>query len=248
MRQAIGNESVRVRLRAWPLDDSVCHLVLLDVDMTPTTDHVDEWIDEAFAGDRPPRTIRTGALYPAAAEPFRQRGFVEIDRLALLERALDGRSPHRRRNRRPRDRDHSDVSLVRLRSRDLDIAASIDESAFDEGWRNSAASLADIACATPRARRRLAVRSRRVGVGFAITGRAGSTGYLQRLAVVPDARRDGVARRLVADAMDWLTRGGATRVLVNTGVTNCAALALYERAGFRRVDDELVVLEFDRAP
>ena len=37
--------------------------------------------------------------------------------------------------------------------------------------------------------------------GFAITGRAGVTGYLQRLAVDPAHRRRGLARRLVDDAL-----------------------------------------------
>ena len=124
--------------------------------------------------------------------------------------------------------------------------AAIDQSAFPSGWRNDAASLADIASATPSARGRMARRDGRP-VGFAITGKAGTTGYLQRIAVSPSAQRLGIGRLLVDDAVEWLMRRGANRALVNTGVDNRAALQLYEDASFERLDDQLVVLEHHRS-
>ena len=48
---------------------------------------------------------------------------------------------------------------------------------------------------------------------YAITGRAGEYGYLQRVAVHPDARRRGWGRALVADALLWLWEHGTARVL-----------------------------------
>ena len=130
------------------------------------------------------------------------------------------------------------------------MMAAIDQSAFPAGWRNDGASLGAIADATPSVRGRLA----RVGgsdaraVGFAITGKAGPTGYLQRIAVHPEAQRLGIGRQLVDDAINWLMRRGANRALVNTGVDNLAALRMYEQASFGRLDDELVVLEHRRTP
>ncbi len=62
----------------------------------------------------------------------------------------------------------------------------------------------------------------------------------------PEARRNGAARLLVDDALAWLVRRGAQRAMVNTGVDNLAALELYRRAGFDRLRDELVVVEFTR--
>ena len=85
-------------------------------------------------------------------------------------------------------------------------------------------------------------------VGFAITGKAGTTGYLQRIAVCPDAQGLGIGRQLVDDAVGWLMRRGANRALVNTGVDNVAALQMYERASFDPLDDQLVVLEHRRTP
>lgn len=253
MRHTIASSTVRAQLRPWPRDPTICHLALLDVNMAPTLDDVETWVDQVFSTrhgpldgfDEPPTRIRTGALFPAAARSFVASGFVEVDRLALLERSLPVTAPG---NRAPAP----DITLRRLRTRALGVAAIIDELAFGSGWSNNADTLDEIAHATPQARMRLAFGpgdrpSRRTdrgsAGGFSITGRAGPTAYLQRLAVRPDARRHGIARGLIDDSIAWSTRRGATRLLVNTGVANTAALTLYERFGFRRLDDKLVVLE-----
>lgn len=247
MRQSILNPTARAQVRSWPLDPTIAHLVLLDVHMEPTREAIETWVRTAFETSTFAR-IRTGALFPASAEAFRSAGFVEADRLALLERALH-------------DRVHvtPPVGLVtkRLRPRDLEAAAAIDEACFPAGWQHDAASLEEIATATPQSRRRIvahtsrrrdqAGRRRSEPIGFAITGCAGRQGYLQRLAVHPAAQRLGAARLLVDDALDWLVRRGAQRAMVNTGIENHAALGLYLGAGFDRLRDELVVMEFARS-
>lgn len=251
MRHATANRTARVDLRTWPLDPSIAHLVLLDVNMVPTADEVDVWVRNAFeptaTNDEtttatPVNSIRTGALFAAAADVFLDRGFVEVDRLALLERAL--LDPIRATT-------PPGLSTTRLRRRDLTVAAEIDRAAFPDGWRHDAASLDGIASATPQARRRLITSEfghtrPAAPVGFALTGRAGPNGYIQRLAVHPEARRNGAARALIDDALAWLVRRGAQRALVNTGVDNGAALDLYRGAGFDRLADELVVVELAR--
>ncbi len=222
--------------------------------MIPTPEQVQGWLADAYdlapvtrsANATPPMSaVRTGALYPAAAAVFADCGFTVIDRLVLLERALLD-APARLRNRPA-----ASASLRRVRRRDLTTLAEIDQSAFPDGWRNDAASLSEIADATPSARSRLANAGGRSGsraFGFAITGRAGTTGYLQRIAVRPDAQRLGVGRQLVDDALGWLVRRGASRALVNTGIDNVAALRMYEQASFERLGDQLVVLEHRRTP
>ena len=87
----------------------------------------------------------------------------------------------------------------------------------------------------------MAVESGRI-VGYAITGRAGRRGYLQRLAVAQDQTGRGIGRALVSDGLRWLRRRGAQRCLVNTQVGNERALDLYERIGFRREPVGLAVL------
>jgi ribosomal protein S18 acetylase RimI-like enzyme len=87
-----------------------------------------------------------------------------------------------------------------------------------------------------------------VVAGYAITGRAGPRGYLQRLAVDPSVQRQGIGAALVADGLRWLRRWGAREVLVNTQVGNGPALALYEALGFRLQPDGLAVLRRDLEP
>jgi ribosomal protein S18 acetylase RimI-like enzyme len=243
VRQAIATPSARAELRGWPLDESIGHLVMVDVSMVPTPEQVDGWLAAAYTASDPVLAVRTGALYPGAAAVFAERGFDVIDRLVLLERALLHQQPTRR------DRRARTAGLRRARRRDLRTMAAIDQSAFPAGWRNDVTSLDAITDATPSSRIRLARldRSATGTVGFAITGKAGTTGYLQRIAVRPDARRLGIGRQLVDDAVDWLMRRGASRVLVNTGDDNRSALQMYEQASFERLDDELVVLEHRRA-
>ena len=104
-----------------------------------------------------------------------------------------------------------------------------------------------IRAATPSQRSRV-IRSEGAIVGFAISGRAGRAGYLQRLAVDPAARRRGLGRTLVDDACAWMTRRGAVRAVVNTATTNDPAITLYTSFGFQRRSETLMVLELELEP
>ncbi len=68
-------------------------------------------------------------------------------------------------------------------------------------------------------------------------------GYIQRLAVHPSAQRCGQGRKLVLDAMHWLGSRGMQHALVNTDITNAAALSLYRSLGFTPMSYSLYVLE-----
>jgi ribosomal protein S18 acetylase RimI-like enzyme len=81
--------------------------------------------------------------------------------------------------------------------------------------------------------------------GYVIAGRGDGIGYLQRLAVDPAARRQGLGRTMVFDALAWMRRRGAGRGLVNTQRTNQGALALYEACGFQILPEGLQVLARD---
>lgn len=222
---------------------------MLDVAMIPTADQVETWLETTYdtrlgPDQRIPHRLRTGALYPAAAAAFTECGFEVVDRLALLERPLIDPLPRRRQ------RSSDPAVLRRAHRRDMPALADLDQLAFDPGWGNDAQSLTDISNATPRSYRRVAFttgRGSRVRAGFQITGQAGATGYIQRLAVHPDAWGRGIGRVLVEDAVGWLTRRGANRALVNTGVDNHRALGLYRSAAFDMLDHQLVVLEHRRA-
>lgn len=57
---------------------------------------------------------------------------------------------------------------------------------------------------------------------------------LNDLFVVPSARRQGIASRLMRAAADFGHAMGAIRLTLSTAVTNKEAQALYEREGWRR--------------
>jgi ribosomal protein S18 acetylase RimI-like enzyme len=210
--------------------------------MVPSETDVEEWI--ATARKRGLRALRTGALFPAASRVFVATGFVQIDSLLLLQRDLTvDLAPDSARaespSRTPRIRRGPTRRLTDARMRE---AVEVDERAFGKRWSNDATSLAGIREATPSHRNRMIVE-RGTLRGFAMSGRAGSRGYIQRLAVAPESQRCGFGRTLVLDALVWMRRHRVDKVLVNTAADNVAALALYESFGFRRDTDTLRVLE-----
>ena len=234
MTTTAAQHPVRARIGRWPYQSDVAHVVLLDHHMIPDGNDVEHWL--ADARDDGARSIRTGALFPPSVPAFAAAGFDVIDTLSLLELDLT-RAKHPSAGRRVSTR-----LLSRLRRRQLDEAADIDRRAFAEPWANDRAALADIVDATPASRARCVRIDGRM-VAFAVSGRAGDWGYVQRLAVEPQSRRLGLARLLVVDALGWMRRRGVGRVLVNTATDNHAATALYLSCGFTRRNEQLSILE-----
>lgn len=248
-----GEPDARARFGSWPYEPDVAHLVLLDHHMSPTAETINGWVTHAATQRSDLRAIRTGAMFPAAAEVFAAVGFKTIDTLTLLQARLDDRSTVRTSLGRRFTRS-SGASVVppavqthRLRAHHLPDVADLDRRSFGDPWGNDVRSLIHITEATPRHRARIVTttddRGRSMASGFAITGHAGGVGYLQRLAVDPATRRRGIARSLVDDSLRWMKRRGAHTAMVNTGFDNIAALHLYESAGFRPRVETLKILE-----
>lgn len=180
--------------------------------------------------------VLTGALAPDERPAFEAVGFEVRDRLHLLAHPLLDL---------PEAPPPAGVRLRRARPGDEARALAVDGAAFPAFWRLDRHGLREALDATPSARFRVAVVGRRWSrrvVGYAVTGRAGTTGYLQRLAVTPGQAGGGIGRALVADALAWLQRRGATTAYVNTQTANERALRLYEGMGFIRQPTGLEVL------
>jgi ribosomal protein S18 acetylase RimI-like enzyme len=165
--------------------------------------------------------------------PFLANGFTVHERLHLLVRSVEDLP----------EAGPGAAFVHRSRRADRAHLLELDRSAFPSFWQLDDDALADALAATPSSRLRVA-DAPGVGeiAGYAITGRAGSRGYLQRLAVDPARQRQGIATALVVDGLRWLRRRGAREVLVNTQEANGAALALYDALGFRRQAEGLAVL------
>ena len=59
--------------------------------------------------------------------------------------------------------------------------------------------------------------------------------HIMKLAVTPEHRRQGLATRLVEQALAEARRVGGTRAILEVRPTNTAATGLYTRLGFRRI-------------
>jgi ribosomal protein S18 acetylase RimI-like enzyme len=222
--------SVRLRVGPWRGDADIAYLAPIGDGPGPTVDVIRRTVETLAA--RGYREAVTSALGPAEAHGFLLAGFEVHERLHLLSRDLTDLPPM------------PPVSLRRGRRRDRPGALAVDGAAFSPFWRLDEAGLDDALGATPTSRFRVAPGDDDADevVGYAVTGRAGRRGFLQRLAVAPAQEGQGIGRALVLDGLGWLRRRHADRVVVNTQEANARALELYEGLGFRRQHAGLAVL------
>lgn len=79
-------------------------------------------------------------------------------------------------------------------------------------------------------------------LGYACTDVLVGTGQIIRLAVHPDAQRQGIGRALLNDGLAYCQASGARRVTINTQESNTGSLCLYEQTGFRRIGRRVPLL------
>ncbi|MDO8391406.1 MAG: GNAT family N-acetyltransferase [Actinomycetota bacterium] len=229
----LGDE-VSCRVQQWSFQAETAQLVMYQQRRLPSGDDLQRWAHEL--AELGYTRLRTSAVTGHAATRMESAGFTVLQELLLLEHTA------------PRDAVATAGSAARRRAeatRRLLVhehrrASMVDTAAFGQPWSLDEVAIHDVCSATPRHRAR--------GGGdplaaYAITGRDGRQGFLQRLAVHPDAQRRGLGAALVLDALRWSARWRVERVLVNTPTDNVAALALYEGFGFRRLPDRLRVYE-----
>lgn len=221
----------RARTGLWRGDRRVAYLTPLPDAPTPSETFVRRCLD--VLAQRGFSRVVTGALAPGEQEGFLSAGFEVEEHLYLLCHDLRRLPP-------VTPQEHT---LRRGRVADRAAVLAIDGLAFPPFWRLDDGGLRDAIQATPHTRFR--VGSDPGGgdlVAYAVTGRAGRRGFLQRLAVHPDRQGAGLGRALVLDALRWLGRRRVDRAVVNTQLGNERALALYEGLGFRREPSGLSVL------
>lgn len=223
----------RARARPWWNDPTVAQLTFIDNGVVPSSTALRVWLSELRA--RGFASVRTGAVTEAGADILGRQGFEILQRLHLLDLSLIGWRPP----------EVHDIHCRRLRVRERAAAAEVDRAAFTDRWAIDERAIAETCDATPAHRART-VDGQPFGhdglAGYAITGRADHTGYLQRLAVDPHCQRRGVGLGLTTDSLIWMQRRHLTRAVVNTHTDNDGAVALYQRVGFRILPHGLAVL------
>lgn len=224
----------RLRVRPWQADERIAHV-------SPAADFLGPLsasdVERGLLQLREQgyRSVITAALHRADRRPFLDAGFVETARLHLLLHGLDDL---------PSTVPPPGVDLRRGRRREQDEALLVDTAAFAPFWRLDSAGLDEALTATTTVHFQVA-RDRTGVVGYAVCGRAGPRGYVQRLAVDPSRQGRGIGGALLLDGLRWLRRWGARDALVNTQEDNATSLRLYQRAGFVLQPDGLAVLQVD---
>lgn len=231
--QSLTIDGARFRAGSWRARGDLAYLVPLSPAHTLTVNALAkaraELDSQGFA------EIVTAAVAPPERAAFIRDGYEEREHLHLLHHDLHS-LPARVRRHRWRSGVHIERGSAADRAEILDL----DRRTFDEFWQLDDEGLTDAMDATPVSRLRV-IRDPQV-IGYAVAGRAGTQGFLQRLAVDPERQGSGHGAALVHDALHWMRRRGASIAWVNTQEANNRALRLYEHLGFRPAEHNLTVL------
>jgi len=159
-------------------------------------------------------------------------GYLPADRLFTYELRLCERPECRQRL-------PMGVSIRQAVADDFGALCVLDALSFDERWHYPPALMEVMRerafCVA------VAVCAGRI-VGYACSQVHAWGGHVVRLAVHPEAQRQGIAKALLCDQLSRLARSGARTVSLNTQSTNLAAQQLYQKLGFRRLSEEVRVM------
>jgi ribosomal protein S18 acetylase RimI-like enzyme len=223
-----GTESARVG--RWRADGSVAFFVPIPDGASPSADFVRRCLH--ILAEQGFQRVITGAIPPLEQSGYLEAGFEVREHLHLL--LLDKAVVLAARPSAPRRRRAGPARKNAL--------LKVDGAAFAPFWRLDRAGLEEAVRATRQHRLRVVLGRRRAVVGYAICGTSGGRGFVQRLAVAPEAQGRGIGKALLLDGLHWLRASGAQEIAVNTQVGNVPALALYRGVGFRDEPGGLAVL------
>jgi ribosomal protein S18 acetylase RimI-like enzyme len=168
------------------------------------------------------------ALYPTSTRVWQRSGYRLFDQLVVMERSLMVPWPE----------PTLPITIDRPVWTDL---LAVDHAAFEGFWRMSRLGLAESSAAT----RRSAVLTVETGggiAGYAIVGAQRGVGYLQRIAVGPESREQGMGTALVRAAMTWARGQGCRTMILNVRKEATPARDLYHGAGFNTTDTRLEIM------
>ena len=121
------------------------------------------------------------------------------------------------------------VTIMPMTAAHIAAIAALEEQCFSTPW--SAAALRE-ELDNPHAVFRAAVDAGGRVVGYAGMHHVGDEGYIDNVAVAPDARRCGVARVLMRALESYGREHALYRLTLEVRVSNAAAKALYTGCGY----------------
>jgi ribosomal-protein-alanine N-acetyltransferase len=124
------------------------------------------------------------------------------------------------------------VEVRPMEASHVEAVAGIEAGAFSDPWPASA--FAEL-LGRAYARLRVAIATDGTVCGYCVLLRAADEGEIANIATAPPVRQQGVAGRLLDDALAAADADGAESVYLEVRVSNDAARALYASRGFRLV-------------
>ena len=121
------------------------------------------------------------------------------------------------------------VQVRRLTYADLPQVIAIERRAFPTPW---SLAMFVLELSKPSGICLAAVRGGELA-GYTICSRYDTVWHIMNIAVDPDERRQGIARSLLLELFDRVGEGDHARFTLEVRQSNGAAIALYERFGFR---------------
>lgn len=128
----------------------------------------------------------------------------------------------------------SDLTIEPAGAQYASVLAAIHEPCFEDAW--DATAMAAL-LATPGSTALLAMQNKfgeKSPCGFVLLRAAADEMEVLTLAVLPHARRRGVARALMQAVRRYAEKAGARKIFIEYAQDNQAAHALYESAGYTR--------------
>ena len=237
----IWSGATTARARPWPEVPSRAVLLIGGAHsptlQLPDTPILQSWVETLSRWGYD--SVRTSPVAPIAATALSAVGFNTSQKLTLLERPDAGAVAVAQPLRSVRSR----FPLSRMPAPSVvEAILRIDRAAFGQEWMMDRKTFREALHATRQARIFVSWVDGELS-GFVIAGVTDSYGFIQRLAVHPDFQRLGDATSLVQNSLAWIHSRGCRSTVVNTEVSNAAALSIYERNGFVPLDYNLSVME-----
>jgi [ribosomal protein S18]-alanine N-acetyltransferase len=123
-------------------------------------------------------------------------------------------------------------SIRLARRSDVPLMAAIEVEAFSDPWPRSAFT---DALNMPSARLTVAVDRLDIPAAYCMMITAADQGEIANLAVSAKAQRQGLAGRLLDDALAYATQAGVVSVFLEVRGSNSAARALYRSRNFQEI-------------
>ncbi|MEO7999992.1 MAG: ribosomal protein S18-alanine N-acetyltransferase [Gemmatimonadaceae bacterium] len=124
------------------------------------------------------------------------------------------------------------VAIREVRLSDVALLAAIEIEAFSDPWPESA--FRDI-LRMPSARSTVAVDANDVVLAYCVLITAADQGEIANLAVAKRAHRQGLASRLLTDALAFAVEKNVVSVYLEVRESNAAARALYRSQKFQEI-------------